>query len=359
MIERGKTEESFKHESSVRQAIKKRKDGSNRMKATEIREALIHTYIPARIPVFIWGKAGIGKSDLVQQVANEIGYRLIVKILSLCDPTDLLGYSNITKDGKTHLNPPDWLPSEPKAILFLDEFNTGSPMVQNAMLEFIRTGRLGDYRLPEQCTIIAAGNPKFGRVYTTELSDPSKLRFAHIDFDLDADAWLEWAIKAGIMPELCGYIQSAPQALYTFDPDNRSERTGATPRTWERVSDMYKTNPPKSLETQMVASEVDKSAAVGFLGFLRICRDMVSPDRVIAFPLKSPVPDNPNVLYALSVALSRKATAENIDRIVQYMDRCPQEYSMLLMREVEREHKDVLASKGFISWAVKHNLTKV
>jgi MoxR-like ATPase len=69
------------------------------MIATDLKDALM-PLIDAKIPTFIWGSPGVGKSSLVQQIANEKKMDFIDLRLSLLDPTDLRGIPFFDKDSK-------------------------------------------------------------------------------------------------------------------------------------------------------------------------------------------------------------------------------------------------------------------
>ena len=76
-------------------------------------------------PIFIWGPPGIGKSEIVHQIGDEIKNSLVIDIrLSLWEPTDIKGIPFFnSKKNSMEWAPPSELPSDPKskAILFLDE----------------------------------------------------------------------------------------------------------------------------------------------------------------------------------------------------------------------------------------------
>ena len=86
-------------------------------------------------PVFVWGAPGIGKSDIVHQIAAEQNREVVDVRLSLWEPTDIKGIPYYNADLKTMCwAPPIELPSDPNstAILFLDELNSAAPATQAA-----------------------------------------------------------------------------------------------------------------------------------------------------------------------------------------------------------------------------------
>src|SRR5665648_131689 len=102
------------------------------MKASDIAKVVSHL-IEKKLPVFVWGAPGIGKSSIVKQIAKEKNLAFIDLRLSLLDPTDLKGIPFFNAETKEGIwAKPSFLPSDPdiKGILFLDEINTAPPAVQ-------------------------------------------------------------------------------------------------------------------------------------------------------------------------------------------------------------------------------------
>ena len=96
------------------------------MKPSKLYEAL-HALIGERVPLHIWGACGVGKSQIVAQVARDLGIAFLdVRAVQL-DPVDLRGLPRIKAD-QTEWVPPKFLPNEGKGILFLDEL-TSAPQI--------------------------------------------------------------------------------------------------------------------------------------------------------------------------------------------------------------------------------------
>ena len=117
-------------------------------------------------PIFIWGPPGIGKSDIVAQVTDSLPNSHLIDIrLSLWDPTDIKGvpYFDSNKN-KMVWGAPEELPDEEFAsqydniVVFFDEMNSAAPAVQAAAYQLILNRRVGQYKLPDNVMIVAAGN---------------------------------------------------------------------------------------------------------------------------------------------------------------------------------------------------------
>ena len=88
----------------------------------------------ARRPVLLEGPTGIGKSEIVEQVAREMGIEFIVLDLSLLEPPDLVGLP-VIKDGRTTYALPVILPCSGDGILMLEELNRAERYIQQPALQ--------------------------------------------------------------------------------------------------------------------------------------------------------------------------------------------------------------------------------
>ena len=84
-----------------------------------------------RVPLYIHGTMGIGKSTVVKDFADENKINFVDIRISQLDSVDLRGLPKID-NGTTKWLPPNWLPSDKdsKGILFFDEINLAPPSVQ-------------------------------------------------------------------------------------------------------------------------------------------------------------------------------------------------------------------------------------
>jgi MoxR-like ATPase len=111
------------------------------MKPSKLYEAL-HALIGERVPLHIWGACGVGKSQIVSQVANDLEYDFLdVRAVQL-DPVDLRGLPRIAAN-LTEWVPPKFLPTTGKGILFLDELTSAPQMTQAGRHQLVLDRQLG------------------------------------------------------------------------------------------------------------------------------------------------------------------------------------------------------------------------
>lgn len=215
-------------------------------------ERILRRSFRRKHPVFLWGPPGIGKSQLVAQIGEAYNEKpeetLVIDVrLALYDPNDLKGYPWVIDgpDGSKVMVwfPSEELPSEEDAkkyktiILFLDELNGAPQQVQAAAYQLILDRRIGTYKLPDCCVMVAAGNRVSDRGVTYPMPSPLKNRLTHLFLTVDWAAWAAWACKNNCHPDVYGFLRYAQQMLYTFDPESDDTAFG-TPRMWMQVSDI-------------------------------------------------------------------------------------------------------------------------
>ncbi len=316
----------------------------------------LHTLIEIKQPVFLWGSPGIGKSQIIAQVAKERDMSLIDIRAVLLDPVDLRGLPHIDKDGLASWSPPSFLPkqnSKKKGILFLDELNSAPPLVQAACYQLILDRRIGDYILPDGFTVIAAGNGEKDRSVTHRMPTALANRMVHLEMETSLDDWLYWAQKHNICSEIIAFLRFRPKLLHDFDPTSAS-KAFASPRSWHFMSNILHSKPDKSVEYELFQGTIGSIAATEFMGFLEVFRDLPNAEDILKKPSNAQVPTEPATLYALCELLGSKANSKNIENLVLYASRIPVEFSILLMRTAVCHDESIVKTKTFENWAKKH-----
>jgi len=322
------------------------------MNPKQIKSSL-RSLIPLRQPVFIWGAPGVGKSQVVAQVAGELGLELTDIRAVLLDPVDLRGLPSV-QDGTAHWCPPSFLPVEGEGILFLDELNAAPPLVQAACYQLVLDRRVGEYTLPDGWTVVAAGNRESDRAVTHRMPSALANRFVHLDFSVDVDSWLEWAAEEDLSKEILAFIRFRPNLLHSFDP-KKNEKAFPSPRSWEFAARILASAPEPDVELSLLKGTVGPGAAAEFAGFSRMYRQLPDPDAVISDPGAAVVPEEPATLYALCEALAKRAGDETADSIIAYASRLPSEFGVLLVRDAVKAHRPVVESPAFSRWATANS----
>jgi MoxR-like ATPase len=175
----------------------------------------------------------------------------------------------LVSDGRSKWATPEFLPQNGSGILFLDELNAAA-MVQASCYQLVLDRKLGEYTLPDGWAIIAAGNRDSDRAVTTRMPTPLRNRFVHLEFEVDVQEWSEWAIQAGVRPEVIAFLRFRPELLSAFD---RDANAFPSPRSWEfvsRILDSLGSQLNPAIEHEVIAGAVGTGAATEFSAFLRM-----------------------------------------------------------------------------------------
>jgi len=249
----------------------------------EARKAIVKCFSTKR-PVFLWGPPGIGKSELVSSIADDLGGAFIDLRLAQMEPTDIRGIPFYNKElNKMDWAPPIDLPDEefasqyPIVVLFLDELNSAAPSVQSTAYQLILNRRVGKYVLPDNVVLIAAGNRESDKGVTFRMPAPLSNRFVHIEVRPDFPSWEEWATKNKVHKDVVGYLSFAKQDLYDFDPKG-STRSFATPRSWFFVSELLKDEDCNHDELNvLISGTVGEGLAAKFMAHRKLSGRLPKP----------------------------------------------------------------------------------
>ena len=275
----------------------------------QARKAILACF-KVRRPLFIWGPPGIGKSDVVAQVAAELKGSVIDLRMAQCEPTDIRGIPFFNKD----INRMDWaapidLPDAelaaklPSMVLFLDEMNSASPSVQAAGYQLILNRRVGKYVLPDNVVIVAAGNRDSDKGVTYRMPMPLANRFVHVEMKPDFAAWQAWAVNNGVHEDVVGYLSFAKQDMYDFDAKS-SSRAFATPRSWCFVSELI-SDDSIDAETQftLVAGSVGEGLAQKFKTHRQFAGKLPDPADILSGKVTTLEVKEISAMYSLTVSL--------------------------------------------------------
>lgn len=309
----------------------------------------------------ITGQPGIGKTDIVKQVCKALGCNLIISHPVVSDPTDYKGLPFAAKDasGKTVA---DFLPfgdlralmeATTPTVFFLDDLGQAPASVQAAVMQLLLAREINGHKISDQVRFIAATNRKQDKAGVSGLLEPVKSRFATIvELEVNTDDWVQWALNNNMPIELIAFNRFRPDLLTSFVP-NREIVNGVTPRTVAQLGRMQAAGIPAGLEFEAFKGAAGEAYATEYTAFLELFRKMPNIDQVIMNPSGTDVPTEPGILYGLIGALAHKMNDTNIDNIVTYLNRLPQEMAVCCMKDAITRKKELTTTPGFIKWSVK------
>lgn len=316
-------------------------------------------------PVMLWGPPGVGKSQIVAQVAERHGVKLIDIRLSQMEPSDLRGIP-FRADGAVEWAVPAMLPNAirhgSEGILFLDEITSAPPSVSAAAYQLILDRKLGEYEVPAGWAIIAAGNRQGDRGVTYTMPAPLANRFSHYEVDINLDDWVAWAYAHQIDERIIGFLRFRQDLLFDFDPAHNPVAF-ASPRSWEFASRaLQKFDDQDQLLLGALQACVGKAAGVELKAFVDSLDQMPDLDAIINGE-EVDAPKEIDLQYAVATALVGRAirakengnAAEVHGNILNYASRFPQrEMGVMMVSDMHRAiGQDIFAVPQFGVWAEK------
>ena len=315
-------------------------------------------------PVMLWGPPGVGKSQLVGQVAKEVGIPIIDIRLSQLEPSDLRGIP-FRVDDWVEWAAPAMLPNQDRhgssGVLFLDEITSAPPSVSAAAYQLILDRRLGDYEVPAGWAIMAAGNRTGDRGVTYTMPSPLANRFSHYDIEANLDDWVLWAYDSDIDERVIAFLRFRPDLLFDFDPAH-DPVAFPSPRSWEFAHRAIRKFAGNDMLCGALQACVGAAAGLELHAFVRNLEQLPDIDKILTGEI-STVPTDLDLQYAVAAALVSRAVhlrkndeANIIDiysRLLAYAGNFKQkEMGVMLVADLHRAvGSDLFSAPGFPDWA--------
>jgi len=231
--------------------------------------------LPPHISVLFRGPHGIGKSEVVKQIADALSLRLLDRRMSQCSEGDTVGLPKQTivkgPDGKsydiTQFCPPEFIAiaKYTPSVLFLDEINRATQEVMQACFQYAldRCDFQGEKFHPET-RVFAAVNT--GGSYQVNEMDPALLdRFFVIDLSPTDQDFFEHA-EGKLDADLIRFLKERPSRLDPAKANPGSVQPSR--RSWFRLDSVYKANKvyEMDMEKDVVGKGFAYNLAVGLVG---------------------------------------------------------------------------------------------
>lgn len=202
-------------------------------------------------PLFLVGAPGIGKTAIMEQVAEDLDIALVSYSMTHHTRQSAIGLpylKEINYGGKTYTKS-EYTMSEiiasvydviektgrKEGILFLDEINCVSETLAPAMLLFLQYKRFGNQQVPEGWVVVTAGNPPQFNKSVKEFDVATQDRLKMLSIDADFGCWKEYAYNAGIHPAIMAFLESNSKWFYGIKTTVDGQQY-ITARGWEDLS---------------------------------------------------------------------------------------------------------------------------
>jgi len=289
--------------------------------------------------IMIWGAPGIGKSSIVNDIANDSKLQLIDLRLSQLAPTDLRGLPGI-ENGKSKWYVPEFLPRKGSGILFLDEINMAPPAMQGVAQQLILDRAIGEYNVPDNWYIWAAGNRKEDHAAVFQMPSALSNRFIHLTIEPDIKSFSNWGIANGISEEILSFLAFRPTLLHKI---NGTQPAWPSPRSWVLANNLYKAG--LSIEPAVGPTGAE------FDSYILIYDSLPDFELILKGKCKDKFPKEPSKRFAISTGLAvRIATAEEAFNALNWLSKiADSEWVQLMITTLF----PILRTKGIFSAFIK------
>jgi hypothetical protein len=357
-------------------------------------EMLIRHYYEKKLPLFIWGRMGIGKSALIRKTAEAIAlkkgkiffdwnkgtleekqkvfnnpekYFVLIDIrLSEWDSTDIKGLPIFNDDKRSiDFKVPFWalLLEKPESdgVLFFDEINLAVPLVISSVYKIVYDRIINSSRINDNWLILGAGNISEDRAYTHDIAPPMRDRGGEVELiGANIDCWGKWAIENGIDSRIIGFLNFKNSNLFKVDFEDEQKPT--TYRGWERLNKLIDGVKDWAEMNILCSSAIGEGVAKEYVAFCKISEKIKLED-LIKKPEKIKDIEDISIKYFLVSAVADKYKDKKIDfakvmEISEVFDKCNNaEFVALLWRlcyGMSKEFKEEFIKKCKTSLANKY-----
>lgn len=330
------------------------------------------------------GEPGIGKSSLMDMIANPGLFGLVCRYLGVrrkgyidVPNMDLgdIAMPVIDHDNKVTRYYPNarfQLQYGEPVVIMLDEYTKGAEPIKNMlhpMLE-VHNPRLGDITIPPDSIVFLTGNLSSDGVGDS-LKAHSRNRIIPLTVSKPtADQWLEWAIDHNIEPVVMAWVKQYPHALasyldgdqdsnpYIYNP-KKVQASFVSPRSLERASNIVRARSEIDQDSLIAAlsGTIGEAASRDMQAYIAYQDQLPTWDSIIRSPRTTSVPESAGACAVMVFGAIAKLDTNNINPFMDYVERFEPEWqAAFCINLAKSKTKQAIAfsSKKFADWVQKN-----
>lgn len=271
--------------------------------------------------IMLWGQPGAGKSDLIFQLAEQMNYKVIDLRLNQIDSVDLRGIpaTHPTETGELTVRwaVPEIFPritdaatreakiEKPKhlwknenvveyydgAFIFLDEITNAPGLVQTSAYQLVLDAMLGEYIVPSNVVVTAAGNRETDRSNAQRMSSALANRFTHLELKVDTEQWQRWALSKAVNKTVVSFVAAHPDAMDFSAAGDTSSKGYCTPRSAVALSNILGNDDLKGFSDDvrraLVLGTIGDGAGAKFIQYMDSTVDLPDPKKILSGEIRT------------------------------------------------------------------------
>lgn len=320
------------------------------------------------------GEPGIGKSSLLESIAEDLGYDYAYIDVPNMDLGDIAMpvIDHDTKTTRYYPNARFKVHQGKPVVIMLDEFTKGAEPVKNMLHPMLEKAnpRLGDITLDKRSPIFLTGNLSTDGV-GDNLKAHSRNRIVPVVISKPtAEEWIEWGANKGIEAEVLAWVYQFPQVLASYRDGNQSENpyiynpkkpqaAFVSPRSLETASNIIRSR--KHLDADTVISAltgaIGESGARDMQAYIEFADQLPTWEATIKEPKTAPVPTSAGACAIVVFGAIARITKDSITPFMEYLERFESEWQAVFAINIAKTpSKQAIAfsCKAFANWVAKN-----
>jgi len=322
------------------------------------------------------GEPGIGKSSLLEDIANKLGYEHAYIDVPNMDLGDIAMpvIDHDTKTTRYYPNARFKVQEGKPLVIMLDEFTKGAEPVKNMLHPMLEKAnpRLGDIPLTTapMTIVFLTGNLSTDGVGDS-LKAHSRNRLVPVTIQKpDAKEWLAWAISKDIAPEVCAWVDRYPHILasytdagqsdnpYIYNP-KRSQLAFVSPRSLETASNIVKSRKHNDSDAVIAAltGAIGESGARDMQAYIEFADQLPTWEETIKDPKHAKVPTSPGACAIVMFGAISRVDKDTIAPFMEYLERFEAEWQAVFAINIaknEAKQSIAFSCKAFTLWVAKY-----
>ena len=320
------------------------------------------------------GEPGIGKSWMLETIANSLGYDYAYIDVPNLDLGDIAMpvIDHETRTTRYYPNARFGLHTGKPMVIMLDEFSKGADPVKNMLHPMLEKAnpRLGDLAISKDNIIFMTGNLSSDGVGDS-LKAHTRNRIVSVRIQKpDAEQWISWAMDNNVEAEVIAWVSRYPHVLasytdgaqmdnpYIYNP-KRTQLSFVSPRSLVTASNIVRTRHQNDSDAVIAAltGAIGESGARDMQAYLEFSDQLPTWEQTIEHPTTTKIPTDPGACAIIVFGAIARITKENITPFMTYLDRMSAEWQAVFainIAKAQSKQSIAFSCKAFSDWVAKN-----